>query len=88
MSEDTATLLLENDAHLDLRNDAGQTAADVWMNTHKENGTKPKWDARPGWCRTVPDLLCLTAHIVRVHKIPYFETPVLLHSFIAMHLSI
>jgi len=86
LSEAAAILLLGKGAHHDRVNNAGQTAADVWIQTRIENGAETGWNARPDWCRTVPNLLCLAARSVRIHKIPYKkETPATLHSTVAMH---
>jgi len=86
LSEAATTLLLEKGAHVDRVNKAGQTAVDVWIQTRIENGAETGWNARPDWCRTVPNLLCLAARSVRVHKIPYKNaTPATLHSTVAMH---
>jgi len=87
LSEAIATFLLEKGAHLDRVNKAGHSAADVWIETRNPNGVATGWSARPIWCRTVPNLLCLAARMIRVHNIPYSggETPVVLHSFVAMH---
>jgi len=86
LSEAIATLLLEKGAHPDRVNTAGQTAADVWIETRNRNGVATGWSARPEWCRTVPKLLCLASRIIQAHKIPFKETtPVTLHSIVAMH---
>ena len=87
LSEATVTLLLEKGAHLDRVNKAGHSASDVWRKTCNRNGAATGWSARSDWCRNVPNLLCLAARIIRVHKIPYSggKTPAILHSFVRMH---
>jgi len=87
LSEAPATLLLEKGAHLDRVNKAGYSAADVWMETRNRNEAATEWIARPAWCCTVSNLLCLAARMIRLHKIPYSgdKTPAILHSFVAMH---
>jgi len=74
LSEAAASLLVEYGAHVDRVNKAGQSAVDVWIQARIENGAPSGWNARPEWCRTVPNLLCLAARFVRVHKIPYKNT--------------
>jgi len=86
LSEAAASLLVESGAHLDRVNKAGKTAADVWIESRNQYRGASGWNARPDWCRTVPNLLCLAARSVRVHKIPYKKTtPATLHSIVAMH---
>ena len=86
LGEAAASLLVESGAHVDRVNKAGQTSKDVWIETRIKNRAASGWNARPDWCRTVPNLLCLAARSVRVHKIPYKNTtPATLHSTVAMH---
>jgi len=82
----TGTLLLENGAHLDRINKAGQTAMDVWIETRNRIRATIRWVSRPNWCRAVPKLLCLSARCVRVNKISYTEgkSPIILHSLIEL----
>ena len=87
LSEATTSLLVESGAHVDRVNKAGQTAAYCWIQTRNRNGAETGWNDLPDWFRTVPNLLCLAARVIRVHKIPYTDgkTPVILHPFVAMH---
>ncbi len=85
--EASTNLLVDFGAHVDRVKISGQTAKDVWIATRNQYGAETGWNALPDWCRTVPNLLCLSSRVVRVHKIPYTDgkTPTILHPFVAMH---
>ena len=67
-----------------LPNRAGKTALDIWIekNETEEGGG---WSAvRPEWCCPVPTLVNLAARVIRTRKLPYLDSPVILHSVIEL----
>jgi len=83
----TAHLLVELGAHLDMANKEGMTAADLWFQAN----TPEKKDVMdlPDWLREdVPSLQCLSARVIRRHKIPYEDgeiLPAVLIPFVSLH---
>jgi len=95
-----ALLLLDSGAHLDRVNKEGLTATDVWNKRKKRiQDRNMRWGVRrrrqqaggwqdlPDWLRgDVPKLKCLSARIIRSHRIPYLEVlPPSLQSFVSFH---
>jgi len=85
-------LLLESGAHLDRVNNAGKTAADIWIECNEteedqDEDDEARWQARPDWCRATRSLSCLSARAVRSHQVPYLDgdLPVTLNPFVEMH---
>jgi len=94
--EEAARLLLDSGAHFDRANKEGLTAVDVWkeeraqVNKRRrlENQLAVGWKDLPDWLQetNVPRLLCLSARVIRSHRIPYLKkSPITLHPFIEMH---
>jgi len=92
----TARLLMEKGAHLDRVNKSGKTAVDLWLEKHgsrkrrldegDQQGAVGFKNELPDWAiEYVPRLLCLSARIIRAHRVPYRVAPVTLHPFIEMH---
>ena len=94
--DEVARLLLASGAHFDRVNKGGLTAVDVWkeeraqVNKRRrlENQLAVGWEDLPEWLQetNVPRLLCLSARVIRSHRIPYLKkSPITLHPFIEMH---
>ena len=94
-TESIARVLLDAGAHLDRKNKVGLTAADTWIEYMKwENKMRRReyqqpcgWRDLPDWLQEgVPKLQCLSARIIRSHRISYKDklSP-LLHPFVALH---
>lgn len=88
MGDAAARLLVGYGAKIDLPNRAGKTALDTYIekNETKENWNEELcgWKARPEWCCPVPTLLNLAARVIRTRKLPYLDSPVILHSVIEL----
>jgi len=92
--DETARLLLKHGANIDVANNEGMTVVDILIRKREEEKkNNPKtvfcecWDL-PGWCRkSVPNLSCLSARVVRRKQVPHLKVglPVHLPSFIAEH---
>jgi len=91
-----AQLLLDSGAHLDRTNKYGLTAADVWEQKRQQQRKRPRgeghpagrWqDDLPDWLREdAPRLMCLTARVIRSHRIPYKKVlPSSLKTFVSFH---
>jgi len=81
-------LLVGYGAKIDLLNEAGKTALDIWVerNETEENWNEELggWNARPEWCCPIPTLLNLAARVIRVRKLPCLDAPVTLHSVVEL----
>ena len=91
-----AQLLLDSGAHLDRTNRDGLTTADVWVQKRQQQRKRlrieghpaGRWqDHLPDWLREdVPRLMCLTARVIRSHRIPYKKVlPSSLKTFVSFH---
>jgi len=83
--ESAAILLLEDGAQPERTNNAGETAADVWIRCHDD--PEAGWNDPPGWCLKpviVPTLRCLSDRVVRGQNLPTDELPVDLIPFVEM----
>jgi len=80
----SARLLLELGSHLDLADNQGRTAADLWLAKNNQ-----QWQLLPDWLQEgVPKLKCLSSRVIRRHRIPYKENnvlPAVLISFVSLH---
>jgi len=83
-------LLIEFGAKLHQVNKAGKTALDIWIELNetedKWNEEIGGWSERPEWCLPVRTLQCLSARVIRMHRLPYADgnTPATLHSLIEL----
>ena len=82
--QSAAHLLLGYGAQLERTNDAGETAADTWIRCHDpEDG----FNDPPDWCLkpvTAPNLMSLSARVVRAQNLPTNELPVTLIRLVEM----
>jgi len=90
LGDSIARLLLDAGAHFDRVNHSGKTAKDLWIEftscKRTEDQGALQWNDLPSWIRdTVPHLKCLSARVVRVHRLPFKHLPVTLHPFIKKH---
>jgi len=86
--DETAHLLLEAGAHLDMVNTNRKTPADIWMDESNRAGLNVVWDDLPGWLKEdCKKLTCLSARVIRDHQVPYRggKLPVELIPFVKMH---
>jgi len=85
--DETAQLLVDLGAHLDMVNKDGMTAADVWFQTHASE--KKDVADLPDWLQEgVPKLTCLSSRVIRRHKLPYDDgaiVPAVLIPFVSLH---
>ena len=90
-----ARLLLNAGAHLDRTNKNGLTTADVWKQEKQQERKRRRGEDQPAgerqefpeWLREdVLRLMCLSARIIRSHRIPYLKVlPPSLQSFVSFH---
>jgi len=83
----TARLLVELGTHLDMVNKEEKTAADLWF--QKNTPEKRNVGDLPDWLQEdVPNLQCLSARVIRRHKLPYDDgaiVPAVLIPFVSLH---
>lgn len=84
----TARFLLANGAHLDMANDEGMTAADLWF--QKNTPGQKKFADLPDWLQeTQPRALkCLCSTVIRRYRVPYDDgaiVPAVLIPFVSIH---
>ena len=83
-------LLIEFGAKLHQVNKGEKTAPDIWIELNetedKWNEDIGGWSERPEWCLPVRTLQCLSARVIRMHRLPYADgnTPATLHSLIEL----
>lgn len=82
-----ARLLLASGAHLDRVNQERKTAVNLWKEEHArhELDEVEMNQLLPSWLREVPALKCLAASVISSHRVPFLESPQVLHPFVKEH---
>lgn len=87
-SDAIARLMLELGAHLDMVDVEGRTAADLWKIRSNRFNKRRRKLVLPDWLKEgVPKLKCLSARVIRRHKVRHDETntPAVLIPFVSWH---
>lgn len=82
-----AILLLEHGGHLDIRNNNGELAFDVWYQRTGQNDAKCRRVEVPDWFKGgFPKLACMSARIIRRYNLPNVDKlPKSLQNFVRIH---
>ena len=89
-ADSIARLLLDAGTHSDRENKRGVTIADLWYlitygRRMEPQQSKEEINGLPQWCqKSVPKLICLSAKVIRHHRVPYSKLPMRLQAFVEL----